>query len=676
MSEGEPVAAQEAPRNHLAQESSPYLLQHADNPVHWYPWSAVALTAAREQNKPILLSIGYSACHWCHVMEHESFENPDIAALMNEKFINIKVDREERPDLDTIYMQAVTGMTGRGGWPMTVFLTPDLRPFFAGTYFPPEDRPGMPGFPRILKSVALQYQNNHAEVDALAAKLFDFLEQWAQLSSERQTVDAAWVDGAVATLGQAFDLENGGFGGAPKFPQSTALELVLRYWKNSGQPGALEVVDKTLSHMAAGGMHDLLGGGFHRYSVDAQWLIPHFEKMLYDNALLARVYLQGFQATGKEPYADVARGTLDYVLREMSDPAGGFYSSQDADSEGEEGKYYVWDPAEITAVLGGEEGPRFCEFYGVTEAGNFEDGKSVLHVAGQGDASGFAAARQKLLAARAHRAAPAKDDKAVAAWNGMLIGALAQGYQVLGEARYLQAAQKAAHFVLTDMRQNGRLLRTWRKGEAKIPAYLEDYAYLSEALIDLYESDFDPNWLAEAQDLTEAMIALFWDEAGRCFYITGSDQEKLVVRPKDPFDGATPSGSSVAAHVLLRLAGHSGNAGFEETAGALMEGVGRLLETNGTSLTYMLCAVDRHTQKPLELAVVGEGAEPILQAIRSTYLPNKLVAAAAAVDPEETHPLLAGKRPVDGAPSLYICRNYTCDAPLTDLTEIRTRLTQ
>ncbi|GIW11249.1 MAG: thioredoxin domain-containing protein [Dehalococcoidia bacterium] len=529
--------------NRLQYETSPYLLQHAHNPVDWYPWGEEAFRRAREENKPVLLSIGYAACHWCHVMERESFEDEATAALMNELFINIKVDREERPDVDQVYMTAVQALTGQGGWPLTVFLTPTGEPFYGGTYFPPEDRHGLPAFRRVLRAVAEAYHTRPGEIAAAAHQITAHLREAQQLNAPPEPLQHAILDQAIRAVLPTFDQVNGGFGGAPKFPQAMTLELLLRQAARTGEVSLRAMVELTLQRMAAGGIYDQLGGGFHRYAVDAAWQVPHFEKMLYDNALLARLYLAAWLFTGEASFRRVAEETLDYVLREMAAPGGGFCSSQDADSEGEEGKYYLWTLGEILDLLGPEDGRLFAAFYGVTAEGNFE-GKNILHGTGTLEEvaarSGvtpedlqavLARGRQRLLAAREQRVKPGRDEKVLTSWNGMLLRALAEAAAALGREDYRTAAEETATFLLETLRPQGRLLRTFKDGRAHVLGYLEDYAHLIDGLLALYELTFAPCWLAEAEALADAMLDLFWDESLPGFYDTARDHEQLIVPP-------------------------------------------------------------------------------------------------------------------------------------------------
>lgn len=573
--------------NRLIDETSPYLLQHAHNPVDWYPWGEEALQRARSEDKPILLSIGYSACHWCHVMERESFENEEIAKLMNDNYINIKVDREERPDLDEIYMSAVQAMTGSGGWPMTMFLTPDLKPFYGGTYFPPTDRSGRPGFPRILTSVAETYQGKRGEVADHAEQITKHLQ--SRINPEQQAdaeLSADLLDKAFQQYQSQFDERHGGFGQAPKFPPGMGLSLLLRYWKRTGNAEALRMVEFTLEKMANGGMYDQLGGGFHRYSVDEIWLVPHFEKMLYDNSLLTVSYLEAYQATGKDLYQRIARETLDYVLREMYDSQnGGFYSTQDADSEGEEGKFFVWTPDEVAAILPPEQTKIFCDFYDITEGGNFEH-KNILHVRmtteqfvqmidlSESELIGLLKdGKAKLFTEREKRIKPGLDDKILTSWNGLMIRSLADGGRVLKKPEYTQAATRAAEFLIAKLHDtsNGHLLRTYRQGKSKLHAYLVDYAFLVEGLLALHQATGDKKWLTEAQKLTDEQISLYWDKTRHGFYFTSHNHEELLARTQNGFDSVLPSGNSTSVRNLVRLAKRTGDAKYRTYAQQTLE---------------------------------------------------------------------------------------------------------
>jgi uncharacterized protein YyaL (SSP411 family) len=670
--------------NRLANETSPYLLQHANNPVDWYPWGPEALAKARAEDRPILLSVGYSACHWCHVMEHESFEDPETAALMNERFVNVKVDREERPDVDSIYMTAVQQMTGHGGWPMTVFLAPDGAPFWGGTYFPPEPRHGMPAFRQVLTALADAWDNRRGDVSRSADELREMLQRTNAAAGQRSTLDTGILDRAFEGLAHRFDARHGGLGGAPKFPQPMLLELMLRHWRRTGSADALRMAEVTLRRMAAGGIYDHLGGGFHRYSVDAEWLVPHFEKMLYDNALLARAYLHAYLATGNDAYRRVVDEVLEYALREMRTPEGAFASAQDADSEGEEGVFYVWTPEEIDAALGPEDGPLVRLYYGVTEGGNFE-GRSILHVTrtladaakeagvtAERMADAVARGRTVLYEARAKRVWPGRDDKVLTAWNAMMIHTLAEAARVTERGEWRDAAVAAADFLLTKLRPEGRLLRTYKDGRAKIGAFLEDHALLADALLALYEATFDARWVAEARALADEMLARFWDEGQGQLYDTASDAEPLVVRPRDVFDNATPSGNSVAVGVLLRLARLVGEERYARPAVRVLEAMAATAERVPVGFGHLLGALDLHLSAPREVAVAGVPGErrtdALLQVLSRAYLPNVVVALARPDDAASAAvvPLLAGREMVEGKAAAYVCERFACRLPVTE----------
>ncbi|PKB67143.1 MAG: thioredoxin domain-containing protein [SAR202 cluster bacterium Io17-Chloro-G3] len=678
--------------NRLINETSPYLLQHSHNPVDWYPWGDEALAQAKKEDKPILLSIGYSACHWCHVMEHESFENEEIAKLMNDNFVSIKVDREERPDLDSIYMQAVVAMTGRGGWPMTVFLTPEGRPFYSGTYFPPEDRHGMPGFPRVLTSLAEAFRSRRSDINQIGDQML------AQLTKENTVIEGNSLLNkdlfplAYSNLKTVFDWADGGFGQAPKFPQPMVLEYLLRYQLSTKNSEALEMVNLTLKKMARGGIYDQLGGGFHRYSTDASWLVPHFEKMLYDNALLSRLYLHAYQATREPEFARIAQETLDYVLREMTDEEGGFYSSQDADSEGVEGKYFVWDPEEIQNVVGYKLGNVVCHYYNVTSTGNFE-GTSILHVTKEATAVAqelglseqdlnkcIMAARELLLETRGKRTPPVTDKKVLTAWNGMMLKSLAEASMTFNREDYREAAETNALFLLRAMRVNGRLLRTSKEGKAKLKGYLEDYAYLADGLLMLYEVTFDYQWLQEARGLTEELVRLFWDKEQEVFYDTGNDHEELIVRPRETTDNAMPCGSSVAAEVLLRMTSFTGKESYTKKAVASLQSVAGVMSKYPLGFGHWLSALDFYLGTPKEIAVIGPLSNKVTQTLLKTvfalYLPNKVIAGreAGTGPPEGDIPLLNAKTMMEDQPTAYVCEHYLCQAPVTKADELATQL--
>ena len=689
--------------NRLASETSPYLLQHANNPVDWYPWGDEALAAAREADRPIFLSIGYSACHWCHVMEHESFENAQVAALMNEGFINIKVDREERPDLDQVYMQAVQLLTGRGGWPMSVFLTPDLRPFYGGTYFPPSRRGGMPGFDQVLTGVREAWTERRAAVVEQAAELTQHLTQAARGALREDGGDTkppVALSGellvkAGAALERVFDFQYGGFGGAPKFPHPMDLRLLLRVWRHTGREGLLHIVTHTLDRMAGGGIYDQLGGGFHRYSVDARWLAPHFEKMLYDNALLLIAYLEAHQATGHGDYARIVRETADYVLRDMTGPDGGFYSTEDADSEEVEGKYYVWTPAELTAILGTEAAHTFAAVYDVSESGNFEDAnilnlpKTIAQCAAlQGRdlaelEAELAASRAKLLAARDARIAPALDDKVLVAWNGLMIDALARAGAALDEPGYVEAAARAASFIDLHLRDaSGRLLHTWRAGHAKHAAFLDDYACLANGLVTLYEAQFDERWLTTACELMDVVLARFADPAEGTFFYTADDHAAPLARQKEWFDNAVPSSNAMVATVLLRLGRLASRSDYLAAAEGVLQASASLLERAPTGAGQMLLALDMYLGPTYEAVLVGIGdgddARAVVRELWRKFWPNRVLACRPAGPTSPTlDPLFAGRTAL-GGPTLYLCENFACQAPLVGrdaiLADINVRL--
>ncbi len=667
--------------NHLANETSPYLLQHVNNPVDWHPWGPEALALSKKQGKPIFLSIGYSACHWCHVMEHESFENEAIAKSLNEKFICIKVDREERPDLDQLYMTAVQMMTGRGGWPMSVFLTPDLKPFYAGTYWPPKRSRGMPGFDEVIVGVSKAWETNREAVVETSNKLTEELGKIGDGGDGGALSDTLLV-GAVEQFRRTFDSTYGGFGGAPKFPSPMGLQLLMRHWHRKRDRQALRMVEVTLNRMAAGGIYDHLGGGFARYSVDARWLVPHFEKMLYDNAQLAATYVEAYQATSDEDYARVVRETLNYTLRDMTDTAGGFYSTEDADSEGVEGKFYVWTPTQLRELLGDKAAATFASVYDVTDAGNFEHA-NILNlpktISEQAQALGrdvdelqreLAESRAKLFAAREKRIHPGKDDKVIVAWNGLMIDAMARAGAVLGEQRYLDAAVKAADFLLQTLRrEDGRLLHTWRHGQAKLDAYLDDYANLANGLISLYEATFDSRHLDSAITLMQIVLDHFSDPKGGGFFYTADDHEQLIVRNKDFTDNAVPSGNAMAATALVRLGKLTGKQTYLDAAEKTMLGASDLMQRAPSAAAQMLLAVDLYLGPTYEMVLAGDpeakDTKATLADLRRRFLPNKVLAFAAenSAAPEPLADLLRGKSMLGGATTLYVCEGFTCQAP-------------
>jgi uncharacterized protein len=674
--------------NRLSEETSPYLLQHKDNPVNWYAWGKEAFAAAHEMDKPILLSVGYSACHWCHVMAHESFEDKEIAAQMNRLFINIKVDREERPDVDNIYMQAVQSLTGRGGWPMTVFLTPDGLPFYGGTYFPPEDRQGMPGFPRLLGAVAEAYRTKRDDVVNAGTQLLQTIASPARLQSGDAILTQQLMDEAAGAMLGAHDSDFGGFGSAPKFPQAMSLDFLMRWYRRSKRPEALEAIEKTLRAMANGGMYDQVGGAFHRYSTDAVWLVPHFEKMLYDNALLARLYLDAWRLTGNPFYRLITQETLDYVLREMTDASGGFYSTQDADSEGEEGKFFIWTPQELEALLG-DDAALIGAYFGVTEEGNFE-GANILHVRKSPEqfaaANGLstddfeaklADAKAKLYAAREQRIHPGRDEKILTAWNGLMLRAFAEAAIAFDSQPYRDAAVGNAEFLLGQLRPEARLRRTWKKGVARLNGYLEDYACLIDGLIATHAATLDPGYLRIADQLADEMIELFWDDGVQGFFDTGNDHEALITRPRDFFDNATPSGTSVAVDVLLKLALLTDNPDYERRATTCLRTLVPYVENAPTAFGRLLAALDFHLSPQQELAIVlpaSDTAGELMGTVRSLYAPNLLLVGGPAGRVDNPTPLLDDREALRGRPTAYLCERYVCQVPTTDPAELEAQL--
>jgi uncharacterized protein YyaL (SSP411 family) len=687
---GKPVKA-----NHLAHEKSPYLLQHVHNPVDWYPWGEEALAKAKREGKPIFLSIGYATCHWCHVMERESFESEDVAEVLNRAFVPIKVDREERPDVDQIYMTAVQAMTGQGGWPLSVFLTPELEPFFGGTYFPPEDAYGRPGFKSLLLRIEKLWKERPDDLRASAAKLTAHLRSIQEVEGDDEAPGVELLLEAAKRHAGRFDERWGGFGPAPKFPPSMTLELLLRVHRRTGDPDWLRMVERTLDGMADGGLFDHLGGGFHRYSTDERWLVPHFEKMLYDNALLTRVYLDAYLVTGHERHARVARETLDYVLRDMTQPDGGFSSAEDADSEGEEGIFYVWRPDELREHLGDEDAALAMKAWGVTEAGNFE-GRNILHravdLAALAKETGrekaeveavLARAREKLLAVRSERERPLLDDKVLTGWNGLMIGAMAAGYRVLGDERYLAAARGAADFLLANLVRDGRLLRRYREGEARHLAVLSDYAYFTAGLVDLYETTGEARWLEEAIRLVDGAEELFSDDETGAWFETGDDGEKLLVRPRDPYDGAIPAAGSILARTQIRLAVLTGREAYRERAARLLAAVGPAAKHSPHGFSSLLHVLDLLRDEVREVVIVGdpddEGTRALREAAWRRFAPNRVIVLApesgeAREAAQALVPLLEGRTATDGKPTAYVCVNRACRLPVTTPEELAAEL--
>jgi uncharacterized protein len=683
------------PRNRLAGETSPYLQQHASNPVDWYPWGDEALSKARTEDKPIFLSIGYSACHWCHVMERESFENESIAAIMNRHFVNVKVDREERPDLDDFYMTFVQMTTGGGGWPMSVFLTPDGKPFFGGTYFPPEDAYGRRGFSFILTAVADTWSQQRQQVLQASSSLLQDLHAHLTKTGTNGVIDPAILDQASRELLDRFDPIEGGFGGAPKFPPSFSLSFLMKQYHRTGDQRVLRVVTHTLDKMAAGGIHDQLGGGFHRYAVDGRWLVPHFEKMLYDNALLAVTYLEAYQLTNITSYLETATGILDYVLRDMRDHEGGFHSSEDADSDGHEGKYYVWTQEEVISFLGTDDGRLFCDYYGVTDAGNFEGHRSILHFKASLETFAeayhlsteqlqrkLAMSRTKLLEERGRRVRPPKDDKVLTEWNGLMLSALARGYQVTGDDQYLTAAIACARFIEDAMYTSAGLLRVYRQGRGKQPGFLSDYAALANGLVDLYEAIFDSHWLVLATRLAEEMTTKFSDASGG-FYLTAVKDTNLPIRQKDSYDGAVPSGNSTAVTVLLRLSALLDRRDWRDMADRAISSLAKNVQEVPSAHMNLLNAYDLYLNGPVEITIVGrrsdEGTRALVRVAHKTCLANRTIALLDPDDPEKTEmlnlvPSLRDRPQIDGQATAYVCVNRACQAPVTNAEDLAREL--
>lgn len=682
--------------NRLIHSTSPYLLQHAHNPVDWYPWGEEALARARAEDKPILVSIGYSACHWCHVMEHESFENETTAALMNSSFICIKVDREERPDIDSIYMTAVQAMTGSGGWPLNAFLLPDGTPFYGGTYFPSDEKASryrMPTWNQVLDSIAMAFANQRADLERAGAELLSHVRRVSELVGEAGSLQRGILDNASLGIQHAFDGENGGFGGAPKFPQPMILEFLLRSYQRSQDSLTRDILTLTLDRMAQGGMYDQLGGGFHRYSVDDIWLVPHFEKMLYDNAQLARLYAEAYLVTADPYYRRISQETLDYVVREMRHPEGGFFSAQDADSEGEEGKFFVWTLPEIRAVLGGDS-LMFSQIYGVTAGGNFE-GKTILNlqhpVSEVARVMGMSAdqmeaiidqARAKLFAVREQRVKPGLDDKVLTAWNGMMLRAFVVASQAFGRPDYLEVARQNADFLLRSLRrEDGRVLRTWKDGRANtILGYLEDYAHLVDGLLALYSATGESRWLRESMSLTDAALLLFWDDEAQIFYDTANDAENLVVRPRDISDNATPSGNSTFVSVLLRLANLTGRDLYRERAELVLTSLAGSLAQFPMGFGRMLTALDDMLHASQEVVIVGDPDQADTQALWAVFNQRyRPYALAVPLGPNEQSaqaltPLLEGRSMLDGKATAYVCQNFACQLPVTSPEDLKRQL--
>ena len=683
--------------NRLAKEKSPYLLQHAENPVDWYPWGEEAFRKAREEGKPVFLSIGYATCHWCHVMAHESFEHDGVARILNRSFVSIKVDREERPDVDQVYMTACQAMTQRGGWPLTIFMTPDGKPFFAGTYFPRESRMGMTGFIDLLERIAELWNRERARLVQAGDQITELLQPRQDAADPGYQPDEAVLAKGFEQLASSFDPAWGGFGKAPKFPMPHNLTFLLRWFARSGSESARAMTEKTLQAMRNGGMFDQIGFGFHRYSVDEKWLVPHFEKMLYDQALLALAYTEAYQAFGEERYGTVAREIFTYVLRDLTSPEGGFFSGEDADSEGEEGIFYVWTPQEVKAHVGKEAGDLFCRFYGIREGGNFEGGRSIPHVvqdpsafareAGRTDAAmrqALEEVRQRLFQVREKRVHPLKDDKILTSWNGLMIAALAKGTQAFGDPVYKDAAGRAIDFILHHLVKDRRLLlRRYREGQSAYPGFLDDYAFLVWGLIEAYEAAYEVRFLENALAFQESMLDLFWDEAQGGFFFSGKENESLIVRSKDAYDGALPSGNSVAASNLVRLGRMIGRPEWEERADRVLQAFAPSIVAYPAGFTQFLAALDFMVGPSREIVIAGDpsgkGTQAMLRMVQRMFLPNKVLVLRSEGEEgrrlKALAPYTEGMAPVNGQPAAYVCERYACKRPLTGPADLQAELT-
>ncbi|MEA2626167.1 MAG: uncharacterized protein QOD06_2212 [Candidatus Binatota bacterium] len=672
--------------NRLGKETSPYLLQHALNPVDWHPWGPEAFATARRESKPILLSVGYSACHWCHVMERESFEDEETARLMNELFVNVKVDREERPDVDEVYMSCVQLLTGRGGWPMTVFLTPDGEPFYGGTYFPPEDRYGMPGFRKVLAGVAQTYRERPDDVKNAVARLTEALRQTDRAKPSERALEGSVVDRAADALAASYDRTNGGLGRAPKFPNVPVFSLFLRALHRTGRVFFLQMTTHTLRKMADGGIYDQLGGGFHRYSVDERWLVPHFEKMLYDNAQLVRLYLDTYRASQDPFFLAVAEDVLRYVRREMLAPEGGFYSTQDADSEGDEGKFFVWTKEEVMRLLGEECGEIFCRVYDVTEEGNFEH-RNILHrtLATEQAARLFrkepdelerilADGRSRLFAAREERVKPQRDEKILVSWNGLMVSAFADAYRATGNPEYRDVAERTIAFVEKHLWRDGRLLHSFKDGEARVPAFLDDFTALALAYVDLFEATFESRYLERADELARIVLVRFADREGGGFFYTAEDHERLITRTKPAFDGSVPSGNSLAAQLFLRLHHLSESPEYLQAAEGVLQLHRDAMEENPFAFANLLAALDFWARKPKEIVVVARGGAPaareLLDPLARHYVPNLVVYCYDPDAPPQNLPPFAREKSVADGATAYVCHEFTCSPPVTAWSEL------
>ncbi len=673
--------------NRLINETSPYLLQHAYNPVDWFAWNDEAFEKAKAEDKPVLVSIGYSACHWCHVMEHESFEDEQTARLMNENFVNIKVDLEERPDVDQIYMTFVQMTSGHGGYPLNVFLTPDKKPFFGGTYFPPDNRYNMPSFQRILTSVSEAYRERKDEVLHSANEIFGEIQKITQTEKSSENLSVEQLDLSYQSFVKTFDSVNGGFGGAPKFPPPMSLEFLLRYFYRTKDENALAMVEKTCRKMANGGIYDQLGGGFHRYTVDAIWLVPHFEKMLYDNAQLSRIYLHLFQITKDEFYRRIAVETLDYVKREMLDARGGFYTAQDADSEGVEGKFFVWIPEEISAILGAEDARVFNFYFDVTEHGNFEE-KNILNVRNSLEVSAeqlqisedklkeiLERGGKLLFEEREKRVKPFRDEKVLTAWNGLMLATFSEASAILDDKQYLEIAKQNADFILENSQKDGYLLRTYKDGQAKLNAYLEDYANFADGLVELFQVSGEAKYLTEAKRLADLMITEFWDADNGGFFFTGNNHEELLVRSKDFYDNATPSGNSAAADVLLKLAKLTGDEKYERFAATLLRLVAPQIKRYPQAFGRVLSTTEFYLNRTKEIVIIGEKGNELEREVWREFLPDKIVVLSDKSNKDADFiPLLQNKNMINAQPTAFVCENLACQKPVTTVEDLRAQL--
>jgi uncharacterized protein YyaL (SSP411 family) len=674
-------------KNHLANETSPYLLQHANNPVDWFAWDDVALKKARDENKPIFLSIGYSACHWCHVMAHESFENDDVAEFMNNNFVNIKVDREERPDIDDIYQKVCQLATGQGGWPLSIFLTPDQKPFYVGTYFPVLDSYGRPGFGSILRQLSQAWKEKPRDIEKTANNFLDALQKTETVKTPTK-LERLLLDEAAMNLFQMGDFSYGGFGSAPKFPNAANVSFLFRYAKISGLSKFNEFALKTLNKMAKGGIFDQIGGGFHRYSTDAKWLVPHFEKMLYDNALIPVNYAEAYQITKDPFYLDVLKKTLDFVIREMTSSQGGFFSAFDADSEGEEGKFYVWSKSEIKTILG-DDAELFCLYYDVTDGGNWE-GKNILcnniNISTVAFNFGFtddkvkdiiSSCSQKLLDARSNRVLPGLDDKILTSWNALMITAFAKGYRVTGDLKYLNAAKNGISFIEKNLFVDGKLLRTFKNGTSKINGYLEDYSYFANALLDVFEIYPDSKYLELASQLGSYLIDHFWDDTNNSFFMTSDSHEPLIIRPKSNYDLSLPSGNSVSCFVMLRLFHLSQEQKFLEITTKIMESQAQMAAENPFGFGFLLNTIYTYLEKPLEITILNDSNKDMYEFLTKSFLPESIMISinnSKQLDALTKYPFFAGKNFDSDKTSVFVCKDFACSLPLQTIDDLKKAL--